>query len=344
MTRHLLFTLCVVISLAAACSGQTEAQGEQTRAALANAGATADSVKTQQAQPSPTAPATATLVPTATPAPTQTPAPTSTPKPTSTPTPITRPVQKDPLVLALAEGVEIPLVSVPAGEFLMGSGPEDKDAEKDEKPQHTVYLDEYLVGKTEVTVAQFRVFVQVTGYKADPRILTVKDDRPVSYVTWDDAVAFCKWLSEWTGRTVTLPTEAQWEKAARGTDGRIYPWGNQPVDCTLANYFKAGGYCAGPTEFDTSPVGSYPNGASPYGVMDMAGNVWEWVNDWYKSDYYAISPESNPVGPADGLYKVERGGAWQDPPYVRSGDRALWLPTTINEVIGFRIAVAPQAE
>ena len=188
------------------------------------------------------------------------------------------------------------LMYVPAGEFEMGSN----NGESDEKPVHTVYLDAFWIDKTEVTNAQYRLCVQAgvcaipIGKYFDNSNYT---DHPVVYVYWQDANNYCSWV----GRC--LPTEAEWEKAARGTDGRTYPWG-EGLDCSKANYYWCGKFN------EISPVGYYPQGASPYGVLDMAGNVWEWVSDWFSSGYYNQSPSSNPQGPASGDTHGLRGGSW----------------------------------
>jgi len=199
-------------------------------------------------------------------------------------------------------GDGIKMVYIPAGNFTMGS-----NYYKDEKPPHEVYLDGYWLGKTEVTVGQYKVFISDTGHEPLPASISKSspaDDHPVVYVSWHDADAYCKWLSTKKGIKFKLPTEAQWEKAARGTDQLKYPWGSREPDDTLANF----GY-----KIDkTTMVGSYPAGASPYGLLDMAGNVWEWCYDWYKSDYYKNVPEKNPTGPESVTYRVLRGGSWLD--------------------------------
>ncbi len=183
------------------------------------------------------------------------------------------------------------MVWVPAGEFTMGSD----NGSPDEKPAHQVYLDGYWIYKNDVTVAQYRKFCEVTGRNMpeEPK-WGWQDDHPIVNVTWYDAAAYALWAG------VALPTEAEWEKAARGTDGREYPWGNE-WDAAKCQFNKQA----------TAPVGSYPAGISPYGCLDMAGNVWQWCADWYGADYYSHSPTQNPTGPETGRERVVHGGSWE---------------------------------
>jgi len=214
------------------------------------------------------------------------------------------------------------LVCVPAGEFLMGAATDDYQAQGHEKPQHPVYLDAFWIDRTEVTNANFAKCMAAGA--CQPKIYELSAETYTPYAIHPDyqdfpallyeaevAAAYC----QWTGRR--LPTEAEWEKAARGTDGRAYPWGNE-LDCSKANYYacdttsEAGDLaapgCGYSAHCHTSRVDDYPAGASPYGVLNMAGNVWEWVADWYSPEYYANSPGSNPTGPDEGAFRVRRGG------------------------------------
>lgn len=208
---------------------------------------------------------------------------------------------------------------VPAGEFTMGS--EETVSPMEEKPAHEVYLDAFYIDKYEVTNRLYKACVDAgtcqppldfssatrSSYYGNPDF----DNHPVIYVDWNMAKSYCEW------RGAQLPTEAQWEKAARGTDARTYPWG-EGVSCDRANYWPKDEACIG----DTTEVGTYESNASPYGVYDMAGNVMEWVGDWYSSKYYWDSPASNPLGPASGEERVFRGGSWMSSDHgVRSAAR-----------------------
>ncbi|HSR30624.1 MAG TPA: formylglycine-generating enzyme family protein [Anaerolineae bacterium] len=235
------------------------------------------------------------------------------------------------------------MVYVPAGEFLMGCADEEIDAILEdcsdcerslfshEQPQHTVYLDAFWIDRTEVTNAQYLKCVEAGACEQSATIPEQRRDEPdlpVVWVNWYGAQDYAAWAG---GR---LPTEAEWEKAARGTDGRIHPWGNSPPDCHKANYKG----CAR----KSLPVGSLPDGASPYGTLDMAGNVEEWVADWWDTEYYAQSPLRNPQGPESGSLRVVRGGAFVDDQwwFFRSAVRFCGHPNSVIPYVGFRVVVA----
>lgn len=255
------------------------------------------------------------------------------------------------------------MLLVPAGPFKMGDTFGDGDAR--ERPVHTVDLDAFYIGKFEVTNELWKKFRDDPGYD-DPkhwpggRILPRDQvpywtmavnhgggtpnsgNYPVIGVNWDAATAFCNWVSAKTGKKYRLPTEAEWEKSARGTDGRRYPWGNE-IDRSYANY-------AGAQKYDTvMEVGTYDgsqrgelqtrSNASPYGAFDMAGNLMEWCQDWYSREFYSVSPKKNPKGPEKGVYRVVRGGSFYIDPldqrvYRRS---AAWPSFASHRMIGFRM-------
>jgi formylglycine-generating enzyme required for sulfatase activity len=204
------------------------------------------------------------------------------------------------------------MVFVPAGKFSMGSDETDPEADRDEKPQHTPHLDAYWIDRTEVTNAMYVRCAEggqcTAPMHSAPYKMPEYANHPVFGVTWFQAEEYCRWA----GRR--LPTEAEWEKAARGTDGRRYPWGNAAPDPNLLNFAKQ--------VDDTTEVGSYLAGASPYGALDMAGNVWEWVSDGYDINYYNHSPMTNPPGGTSVNQRVVRGGDWGvDARAVRSANR-----------------------
>jgi formylglycine-generating enzyme required for sulfatase activity len=254
----------------------------------------------------------------------------------------------------LARATGLDFVYVPEGEFMMGSP--DGVGDGDEHPLHAVFLDEYWIGRTEVTNAQYGAFVDAVGYRKQdywssegwvwriranataPRCWEDSNlnqpDQPVVCVTWYEAEAYTKWLSEQNDITVTLPSEAQWEKAACGIAGYIYPWGNAEPNDNLLNYNDPEGRPVA--------VGSYPAGASPYDALDMAGNVWEWTADWYGDNYYGQSPAENPNGPEQGDSRIVRGGGYpNDAYYVRCGFRYGYGPSFWYGDSGFRVVASP---
>ncbi|HEX2697256.1 MAG TPA: SUMF1/EgtB/PvdO family nonheme iron enzyme [Anaerolineales bacterium] len=223
------------------------------------------------------------------------------------------------------------LIYIPAGEFTMGS---NESGIPKSQPEHRVYLDAYWIDKTEVSNAMYLLCVAdrkctipvqetINPYIQNPFYANY----PVVYVRWHDARDYCAWA----GRR--LPTEAEWEKAARGTDGRIYPWGNEPPNPSLANFDYNLGVAM--------PVDRYPLGASPYGVLNMAGNVREWIKDWYSSTYYSDSPSENPPGPDTGHHRSLRGGSFMDDEReIRIFNRFDHSPTSTGIDRGFRCAMS----
>jgi formylglycine-generating enzyme required for sulfatase activity len=238
------------------------------------------------------------------------------------------------------------MILIAAGEFLMGSDPQQDEAAQDtEQPQHRLYLPDYCLGKTPVTNRQYRAFVLATGHeapegwrgKAPPRD---EEEHPVINVTWYDARDYCQWLSEITGRRYNLPTEAEWEKGARGTDGRIYPWGNR-WDAMRCNSEESG-------LMKTTPVHAYPQGASPYGILDMTGNVWEWTRslwrrNWEHPDYrypYRTTDGRENFAAGRDEDRVLRGGAFGSYRWlVRCAYRRWNLPLLRSRGIGFRVVL-----
>ena len=224
------------------------------------------------------------------------------------------------------------MVWVPAGDFQMGCPVGQGFTE--EQPQHKVTLDGFWIYRDVVTVAQYRKFCTATNRKM-PEAPTWgwKEDHPVVNVNWADAKAYCTWAG------MQLPTEAQWEKAARGAEGRVYPWGNAWDATKCGNGTNSG---VKDTPFSAHSVGSFPAGASPYGCLDMVGSVWQWCADWYDADYYAKSPAANPTGPATGTLRVLRGASWNygsyagSEYYMRSVCRHVSVPNVKFDLYGFR--------
>ncbi len=222
------------------------------------------------------------------------------------------------------------MVEIPEGGFTMGF--DGTQALEDERPKHQVWLDAFAIDQYEVTTARYAQFLAAEKRQAPWQWETVDlmlhGDRPVIGVDWYDAEAYCRWNGK------RLPTEAEWEKAARGTDGRLYPWGNEVPTKQLANFALGARFSYNQVLL---PVQSFEQGKSPYGLYQMAGNVYEWVQDWYLSNYYETSPEKHPQGPEQGQFKVLRGGSWSDlPKYLLSYSRFKLPPETRNSYIGFR--------
>ncbi len=247
---------------------------------------------------------------------------------------------ESPAAVSPSQPIEPEMVLIPAGEFLMGSEPhEDAGARSDELLRHAVYLPDYSIARTPVTNAQYAVFVEAAGCKPpahwkDKESPGGREDHPVVWVTWYDAVAYCKWLAKATGGTpYRLPSEAEWEKAARGTDGRIYPWGNEWTSgwCNTRESGRGG----------TAPVGSQPRGASPYGVLDMAGNAWEWTGSQYKSYPYVPADGREDARASADVLRVMRGGSWFDlGSYARCAARRRGRPDGLWSSMGFRVCVS----
>jgi formylglycine-generating enzyme required for sulfatase activity len=285
----------------------------------------------------PPAPATAAPAPaTALPAATATTPPTAPPAESNAPAPTNTVVAPPPSSGAekVSDKDGMKMLFVPAGDFSMGS----LVGQSDETPVHTVTLDAFWIDQTEVTNSMYTKCVQAgacevqatTGSNTHANYFTAPKfvDYPVVDLKWVNADKYCSWA----GRR--LPTEAEWERAALGTEGFTYPWGNTNPTSALLNFNTPAG--------DTVKVGSYPKGASPYGALDMAGNLREWVADWYDAKYYAASPKSNPTGPTEGKFRVVRGGSWHSDVYsVRSADRQYLDPGSRDVTVGFRCAANP---
>ncbi|HSA33425.1 MAG TPA: formylglycine-generating enzyme family protein [bacterium] len=245
------------------------------------------------------------------------------------------------------------MVEVPAGEFQMGCNESvDTACQTNEYPYHTVMLSAYQIGKYEVTVGEYQNCVDAGACNNngdyyhihyysnadDARCnfgVTGKESHPMTCVTWHGATAYCAYVGQ------RLPTEAEWEKAARGTDGRKYPWGNEGLSCDYAVISEASAGGDGCGSGGTMPIGSRKAGISPYGAYDMIGNVWEWANDWYGDTYYETSPANDPAGPESGTSHVVRGGSWytyRDVIYLRTSYRYFYKPHMLSDFAGFRCA------
>jgi formylglycine-generating enzyme required for sulfatase activity len=259
----------------------------------------------------------------------------------------------------MADESLLQVVRIAAGEFMMGAD----DGDDDERPPHKAYIDEFCIGTHPVTNADYAKFVRETGHRspgvraiplmvssaAEAEFRTLagayfwdngtppagRDRHPVTLVGYGDAMAYCGWLATKTSKPIRLPTEAEWERAARGgLDGKRYPWGDA-LDPARAHFLPSMGVKA---DRGTAPVGTYP--ANEFQLHDMAGNVWEWVTDWYAPDYYERAQYLNPQGPDYGHLRIVRGGAWvnADGCYLRCAYRHKVPPDSYAYSIGFRIA------
>jgi formylglycine-generating enzyme required for sulfatase activity len=233
---------------------------------------------------------------------------------------------------AATQAQERGMILVPAGEFIMGSSM----GEADEQPVHWVYVDAFWMDQYQVSVGHYARFLDATSQEAPPDWSIMNrsqhQKRPVANVDWADAQTYCAWAGK------RVPTAAEWEKAARGTDGRTYPWGNEHPTKFFANVSRDNWN----NHSALTPVGAFEDGKSPYGIYDMAGNVWEWVSDWYDPDYYQSSPSKNPTGPSTGESKVIRGGSWgSGPDALRSANREIHSPSIRGLGTGFRCAKTP---
>ena len=234
------------------------------------------------------------------------------------------------------ETFDYPLIHIPAGAFTMGTIPTGMRKTDPEEPQRSVQLDAYAIGMYQVTNAQYAQFVEATEYAHPPfwddeRLNA--PDFPVVGVSWHDAINFLEWLGALEGVAYRLPSEAEWEKAARGTNALEYPWGDI-WDASRANTSESGNK-------RLMPVGSYPSGVSPYGCYDMAGNAYDWCFDWFHAETYKYSPAENPLGASEGRRKVIRGGSWiaRGEFAARCANRAAYEPIRGLHSVGIRIAM-----